>query len=59
MTQIGENYSSSTVVTPSMPRGFVLGPLLLILHINELANMLPIDSKTFFFYADDTAITHV
>ena len=47
-------YSSSLSVTCGVPRGFVLGPLLFLIYVNDIGNVLP--TKTVKLFVDDTNI---
>jgi Reverse transcriptase (RNA-dependent DNA polymerase) len=52
--QIGNTLSGSQLVSSGVPQGSILGPILYLLYVNELAdNVLNCQS---FLYADDTAI---
>ena len=56
MVQIGDSSSKMAQITHGVPQGSILGPLLFILYINDIANASP--CLTFYLFADDTTIFH-
>ena len=53
--RIGKSCSNRNNITIGIPQGSVLGPILFILYVNELANVSPM-MKTILF-ADDTTVS--
>ena len=51
---IGSNLSSAANINSGVPQGAVLGPLLLILYINDLP--LAVGLSSVMLYVDDTVI---
>ena len=55
-TLINNTSSDLENITTGVPQGSVLGPLLFLIHINDLCNV--INSSKRFLYADDTVLTN-
>ena len=52
--KINNDQSNYKEINMGVPQGTILGPVLFILYINDLLNVIPIES--ILSYADDTAI---
>src|SRR5713101_8187727 len=54
ITKINNSFSKANSIKTGVPQGSMLGPLLFLIYINDIA-YLPLKSKIY-MYADDTAI---
>jgi len=54
--RVGEAYSDPSKVTSGVPQGSVLGPLLFLIYINDIANGIKSEVRLF---ADDCALSRV
>ena len=54
--KINSSLSDSYTVLNGIPQGSVLGPLLFIMHINDLADICMHDETDIYLYADDAKI---
>ena len=52
--KIGDNTSSKVYTTCGVPQGWILGPLIFMLYINDIVNVS--DVVTLIMFADDTNI---
>ena len=49
LVNLGNNFSQSASVSCGVPQGSILGPLLFLIHVNDM-------SQAVFLYADDTCL---
>ena len=53
LVNLGNNFSQSAFASCGVPQGSILGPLLLLIYVNEMSQAAKYD---FFLYADDTCL---
>ena len=53
LVNLGNNFSQPASVSCSVPQGFILGPLLLLIYVDEMSQAVNCD---LFLYADDTCL---
>ena len=58
ITKLGENNSSKLNINIGVPQGYILGPILFILYINDIHKCLDIsDDRNLILFADDTSLS--
>ena len=53
LVNLGNNFSKSASVSCGVPQGSILGPLLLLIYVNDMSQAVKCD---LFLYADDTCL---